>query len=47
MNIIEKYKFKVLFINQYYPRPGTPAAKMKRIPGHIVLLFFYIKLILG
>ena len=22
----------MLYINQYYPRPGTPAAKMKRVP---------------
>ncbi len=22
----------MLYINQFYPRPGTPAAKMKRIP---------------
>ena len=27
-----RYKFPVLYINQYYPRPGTPAAKMKRVP---------------
>lgn len=37
MKIVEKYKFKTLFINQYYPRPGTPAAKMRRIPGNIVI----------
>lgn len=30
--ICRKYKFPVLYINQYYPRPGTPAAKMKRVP---------------
>ena len=28
----DKYKFPSLFINQFFPRPGTPAAKMKRIP---------------
>ena len=22
----------MLYINQFYPRPGTPAAKMKRVP---------------
>lgn len=27
-----RYKFPVLYINQFYPRPGTPAAKMKRVP---------------
>lgn len=30
--LINKYHFPVLFINQFYPRPGTPAAKMKRVP---------------
>ena len=29
--ICKKYKFPSLFINQFYPRPGTPAAKMKRV----------------
>ena len=32
MIICKKYKFPVLYINQFYPRPGTPAAKMKRVP---------------
>ncbi|KAH6559805.1 hypothetical protein BASA50_000107 [Batrachochytrium salamandrivorans] len=36
MRIIEKYKFSVLHISQFYARPGTPAARMKRIPTHIV-----------
>jgi len=31
MQLIERYRFSSLFINQFYPRPGTPAAKMKRI----------------
>jgi len=30
--ICRKYKFPVLYINQYYPRPGTTASKMKRVP---------------
>lgn len=33
MKLCEKYKFPSLFINQFYPRPGTPAAKMQRIPA--------------
>lgn len=33
MTLCEKYKFPSLFINQFYPRPGTPAAKMQRIPA--------------
>ena len=32
MNLVKKYNFPSLFINQFFPRPGTPAAKMKRIP---------------
>merc|ERR1712192_223998 len=31
MDLCRKYKFPSLFINQFFPRPGTPAAKMKRI----------------
>ncbi|XP_065370478.1 threonylcarbamoyladenosine tRNA methylthiotransferase [Calliphora vicina] len=36
ITLCEKYKFPSLFINQYFPRPGTPAAKMTRIPAHLV-----------
>jgi threonylcarbamoyladenosine tRNA methylthiotransferase CDKAL1 len=36
LELVRKYKFASLFINQFYPRPGTPAAKMKRIPTQIV-----------
>merc|ERR1719220_1263380 len=32
MKLVKKYNFPSLFINQFFPRPGTPAAKMKRIP---------------
>ncbi|KAJ3252056.1 hypothetical protein HK103_001858 [Boothiomyces macroporosus] len=32
MRILEKYRFSVLHISQFYPRPGTPAARMKRVP---------------
>lgn len=32
LRLIERYRFPVLFINQFYPRPGTPAAKMRRVP---------------
>ena len=34
--LVEKYEFPSLFINQFYPRPGTPAARMKRVPTHKV-----------
>ncbi|KFM83071.1 CDK5 regulatory subunit-associated protein 1-like 1, partial [Stegodyphus mimosarum] len=33
MNLVKEYHFPVLYINQFYPRPGTPAALMKRVPG--------------
>lgn len=36
MTLCEKYKFASLFINQFFPRPGTPAANMKRIPPNQV-----------
>ncbi|XP_002738926.1 threonylcarbamoyladenosine tRNA methylthiotransferase-like [Saccoglossus kowalevskii] len=32
MQLVEEYKFPSLFINQYFPRPGTPSAKMTRVP---------------
>lgn len=35
LNLVEKYKFPVLNISQFYPRPGTPAARMKRLPGSL------------
>ncbi|CAG4946420.1 unnamed protein product [Parnassius apollo] len=36
MVLCRKYKFPSLFINQFFPRPGTPAAKMTRVPGQEV-----------
>ena len=36
VTLVRKYQFASLFINQFYPRPGTPAAKMKRIATQIV-----------
>ncbi|XP_043476638.1 threonylcarbamoyladenosine tRNA methylthiotransferase [Leptopilina heterotoma] len=32
MTLCEKYKFPSLFINQFFPRPGTPAARMTKVP---------------
>lgn len=32
MQLVKDYKFPSLFINQFFPRPGTPAAKMPRVP---------------
>ncbi|XP_022319291.2 threonylcarbamoyladenosine tRNA methylthiotransferase-like [Crassostrea virginica] len=36
LKLVEEYKFPSLFINQFFPRPGTPAAKMPRIPAQQV-----------
>ncbi|GFR85908.1 threonylcarbamoyladenosine tRNA methylthiotransferase [Elysia marginata] len=36
MELVKQYKFASLFINQFFPRPGTPAFKMQRIPGNEV-----------
>uniref|UniRef100_A0A8C5EZU5 tRNA-t(6)A37 methylthiotransferase n=1 Tax=Gouania willdenowi TaxID=441366 RepID=A0A8C5EZU5_GOUWI len=35
MNLVKCYRFPSLFINQFYPRPGTPAAKMEQVPAHV------------
>ena len=32
MSLVRDYKFPSLFINQFFPRPGTPAAKMTKVP---------------
>lgn len=31
MALLEKYRFPHCHISQFYPRPGTPAARMKRV----------------
>ncbi|KAJ3332043.1 hypothetical protein HDU91_003188, partial [Kappamyces sp. JEL0680] len=36
LRILAKYQFPVLHISQFYPRPGTPAARMKKIPTAVV-----------
>ncbi|SPP74689.1 blast:Threonylcarbamoyladenosine tRNA methylthiotransferase [Drosophila guanche] len=36
VTLCSKYRFPSLFINQFFPRPGTPAAKMERIPANLV-----------
>lgn len=35
VKLVEDYKFPSLFINQFYPRPGTPAAKMVQVPAQV------------
>ncbi|XP_078041395.1 threonylcarbamoyladenosine tRNA methylthiotransferase [Augochlora pura] len=32
IKLCEKHKFPSLFINQFFPRPGTPAARMQSVP---------------
>ncbi|KAE9356202.1 Threonylcarbamoyladenosine tRNA methylthiotransferase [Phytophthora fragariae] len=36
MELVGKYRFHIMNISQFYPRPGTPAAKMKRVPTQVV-----------
>ncbi|XP_055688320.1 threonylcarbamoyladenosine tRNA methylthiotransferase [Lutzomyia longipalpis] len=36
MDLCANYKFPSLFINQFFPRPGTPASRMPRIPANLV-----------
>lgn len=38
MQLIRDYKFRSVFVNQYYPRPGTPAAKLQKIDAKVVSL---------
>ncbi|NWR86371.1 CDKAL methylthiotransferase, partial [Furnarius figulus] len=35
MKLVDQYRFPSLFINQFYPRPGTPAAKMPQVPASV------------
>ncbi|OAY23750.1 threonylcarbamoyladenosine tRNA methylthiotransferase [Manihot esculenta] len=36
VSLIDEYKFPQVHISQFYPRPGTPAARMKKVPSNIV-----------
>jgi len=36
IELVKEYKFPILNISQFYPRPGTPAARLKRLPGNVV-----------
>jgi threonylcarbamoyladenosine tRNA methylthiotransferase CDKAL1 len=33
LQLVERYKFPVINISQFYPRPGTVAAKWKKVPS--------------
>ncbi|KAL0963353.1 hypothetical protein UPYG_G00305170 [Umbra pygmaea] len=34
-NLVKEFRFPSLFINQFYPRPGTSAAKMDQVPAQV------------
>jgi threonylcarbamoyladenosine tRNA methylthiotransferase CDKAL1 len=36
MKLVDYYKFKVLYISQFYLRPGTPAANLKQLPTTVI-----------
>ena len=36
LRLVERYRFPILNISQFYPRQGTPAARLPRVPTHIV-----------
>ncbi|KAL8467314.1 hypothetical protein ACS0TY_036149 [Phlomoides rotata] len=36
ISLIKQYKFSQVHISQFYPRPGTPAARMKKVPSNVV-----------
>ncbi|PON85053.1 MiaB-like tRNA modifying enzyme, archaeal-type [Trema orientale] len=36
VSLIDEYKFPQVHISQFYPRPGTPAARMKKVPSTVV-----------
>ncbi|KAA0702905.1 Threonylcarbamoyladenosine tRNA methylthiotransferase [Triplophysa tibetana] len=37
MELVRDYRFPSLFINQFYPRPGTPAARIEQVPAQVIL----------
>ena len=51
LQLIKDYKFPSLFINQFFARPGTPAAKMNKIPAQEVWFefakYFFYRIFLG
>ncbi|KAL4183326.1 hypothetical protein AMTRI_Chr11g97630 [Amborella trichopoda] len=36
IKLIQEYRFPHVHISQFYPRPGTPAARMKKVPSRTV-----------
>lgn len=42
LDLVKKYEFPSLFINQFFPRPGTLAARMKKVEAKEVSQFFFV-----
>jgi radical SAM superfamily enzyme YgiQ (UPF0313 family) len=40
MGLVRKYRFPHTHISQFYPRPGTPAARMKKVAHRLELPSF-------
>lgn len=36
VDLVKRHRFPVLNISQFYPRPGTPAANMRKLPSDLV-----------
>ncbi|XP_021895969.1 threonylcarbamoyladenosine tRNA methylthiotransferase isoform X2 [Carica papaya] len=36
VSLVKEYRFSQVHISQFYPRPGTPAARMKKVPSTTV-----------
>ena len=36
LDLLNTYRFPALHISQFYPRPGTPAARLRRLPSEVV-----------
>jgi threonylcarbamoyladenosine tRNA methylthiotransferase CDKAL1 len=36
MDLLNTYRFSVLHISQFYPRPGTPAARLQKLSSEVV-----------
>lgn len=36
VDLLDTYRFPVLHISQFYPRPGTPAARLQKLPSEVV-----------
>nr|GME06652.1 threonylcarbamoyladenosine tRNA methylthiotransferase isoform X2 [Ipomoea batatas] len=36
VNLVRDYQLPQVHISQFYPRPGTPAARMKKVPSNVV-----------